>query len=246
MKNGQKVQSEKRTMPGYVLVNMEMNDDTWSLVKNTPGVTGFVGSRDKPVPLSKPEVDRLLHRETRGAAAHARPVLDRRVRQGHLRAAVRLLRRDRRDQRGRGEAQGAGLDLRPRDAGRGRLRPGQEDLGSADGQESPDTDQAPDPGRGGQPRAAGRPRARPARGQHHGVLQGVQRPDPAGRRHDHPGRDHRLRGPLVHLHHEDAAGRRADQAGDRPRQGLGRAQPREGGRSPATRCARSPRRRCPT
>jgi len=64
MKNGQKVQTEKRTMPGYVLVNMEMNDDTWSLVKNTPGVTGFVGSRDKPVPLNKPEVDRLLHRET--------------------------------------------------------------------------------------------------------------------------------------------------------------------------------------
>jgi transcriptional antiterminator NusG len=64
MKNGQRVQSERRTMPGYVLVNMEMNDDTWSLVKNTPGVTGFVGSRDKPVPLSKPEVDRLLHRES--------------------------------------------------------------------------------------------------------------------------------------------------------------------------------------
>jgi transcriptional antiterminator NusG len=66
MKNGQKVQTEKRTMPGYVLVNMEMNDDTWSLVKNTPGVTGFVGPGrgDKPVALSKPEVDRLLHRET--------------------------------------------------------------------------------------------------------------------------------------------------------------------------------------
>jgi transcription termination/antitermination protein NusG len=64
MKNGQRIQSERRTMPGYVLVNMEMNDDTWSLVKNTPGVTGFVGSRDKPVPLSKPEVDRLMHRES--------------------------------------------------------------------------------------------------------------------------------------------------------------------------------------
>ncbi len=64
MKNGQKVQTERRTMPGYVLVNMEMNDDTWSLVKNTPGVTGFVGSRDRPLPLSKNEVDRLLHRET--------------------------------------------------------------------------------------------------------------------------------------------------------------------------------------
>jgi len=64
LKDGQKIQVEKRTMPGYVLVNMEMTDDAWSLVKNTPGVTGFVGSRNKPLPLSKPEVDRLLHRET--------------------------------------------------------------------------------------------------------------------------------------------------------------------------------------
>jgi transcription termination/antitermination protein NusG len=66
MKDGQKVQTERRTMPGYVLVNMEMTDDAWSLVKNTPGVTGFVGPGrgDKPIPLSKPEVDRLLHRET--------------------------------------------------------------------------------------------------------------------------------------------------------------------------------------
>jgi len=64
MQNGQRIQKEQRTMPGYVLVNMDMNDDTWMLVKNTPGVTGFVGTRDKPVPLSQPEVDRLLHRET--------------------------------------------------------------------------------------------------------------------------------------------------------------------------------------
>ena len=64
MKDGQKETKEKRTMPGYVLVNMEMTDDAWGLVKNTPGVTGFVGSRNKPIPLSQPEVDRLLHRET--------------------------------------------------------------------------------------------------------------------------------------------------------------------------------------
>jgi transcription termination/antitermination protein NusG len=63
-KDGQKEPKEKRTMPGYVLVNMELTDDAWGLVKNTPGVTGFVGARNKPVPLSKPEVDRLLHRET--------------------------------------------------------------------------------------------------------------------------------------------------------------------------------------
>ena len=64
MKDGQRVQTEKRTMPGYVLVNMDLNENTWTVVKGTPGVTGFVGSRNKPVPLSKPEVDRLLHRET--------------------------------------------------------------------------------------------------------------------------------------------------------------------------------------
>ena len=71
LKDGHKVQVEKRTMPGYVLVNMEMTDDAWSMVKNTPGITGFVGSRNKPLPLTKPEVDRLLHREP-GAAARPR------------------------------------------------------------------------------------------------------------------------------------------------------------------------------
>src|SRR5919206_4883887 len=63
MKDGQKVQVERRTMPGYVLVNMDLNEDTWSLVKNTPGVTGFVGASNEPIPLTQSEVDRLLHRE---------------------------------------------------------------------------------------------------------------------------------------------------------------------------------------
>jgi transcriptional antiterminator NusG len=63
MKDGQRIQIEKRTMPGYVLVNMELDEDTWNVVKGTPGVTGFVGPQNKPVPLSQPEVDRLLKRE---------------------------------------------------------------------------------------------------------------------------------------------------------------------------------------
>ncbi len=63
MKDGQKITVEKRTMPGYVLVNMDLNEDSWSVVKNTPGVTGFVGASNEPVPLTQPEVDRLLHRE---------------------------------------------------------------------------------------------------------------------------------------------------------------------------------------
>ena len=60
-KDGQKVQTEKRVLPGYVLVNMSMSDESWTVVKGTPGVTGFVGAGAKPVPLSQPEVDRILH-----------------------------------------------------------------------------------------------------------------------------------------------------------------------------------------
>ena len=100
-KDGQKVQTEKRVLPGYVLVNMDLNDDAWTVVKNTPGVTGFVGAGSKPVPLSQPEVDRILHTGAahRRAPAHAGRVLARRVGEGNLRAAVRLRRRDRRGQR---------------------------------------------------------------------------------------------------------------------------------------------------
>lgn len=64
MKENQRVSKEKRTMPGYVLVNMEINDSSWALVKETPGVTGFVGSANQPIPLTQAEVDRLLKRET--------------------------------------------------------------------------------------------------------------------------------------------------------------------------------------
>ena len=128
MKDNQKVTVEKRTMPGYVLVNMELNEDSWGVVKGTPGVTGFVGASQEPVPLTQVEVDRLLHKEVATRHAHARPVHDRRVRQGRLRPAVGLLRRDLRDQRGRREAQGAGINLRPGDPGGGRLRPGEKAL----------------------------------------------------------------------------------------------------------------------
>src|SRR5438874_1723262 len=64
------VPTEKRILPGYVLVNMDLNDDAWTVVKNTPGVTGFVGAGTKPVPLSQGEVDRILRT---GATAGERP-----------------------------------------------------------------------------------------------------------------------------------------------------------------------------
>jgi transcriptional antiterminator NusG len=63
-KDGQKVQTEKRVLPGYVLVNMDMTPDALWVVKDTPGVTGFVGSSQDPVPLSQMEVDRILRTQT--------------------------------------------------------------------------------------------------------------------------------------------------------------------------------------
>lgn len=56
VKNGVKKQVQKKLFPGYVLLNMEMNDDTWYVVRNTRGVTGFVGPGSKPVPLTETEM----------------------------------------------------------------------------------------------------------------------------------------------------------------------------------------------
>ncbi len=56
VKNGVKKQSSKKMFPGYVLLNMVMNDDTWYVVRNTRGVTGFVGPGSKPVPLTEEEM----------------------------------------------------------------------------------------------------------------------------------------------------------------------------------------------
>ena len=57
VKNGARKQVKKKMFPGYVLVNMIMNDDTWYIVRNTTGVTGFVGPGSKPVPLEDSEVE---------------------------------------------------------------------------------------------------------------------------------------------------------------------------------------------
>ncbi|MDQ3834041.1 MAG: transcription termination/antitermination protein NusG [Actinomycetota bacterium] len=60
IKDGKKVPTIQRQFPGYILVNMDMNDDTWRLVRQTPGVTQIVGAGEKPTPLSRAEVERLL------------------------------------------------------------------------------------------------------------------------------------------------------------------------------------------
>ena len=63
LKKGQKKQMERKFFPGYMLVQMEMNDDTWHLVRKTPNVMGFMGgTRNKPVPLSEDELNRITNR----------------------------------------------------------------------------------------------------------------------------------------------------------------------------------------
>lgn len=67
MKGGQKSISERKFFPGYVLVEMEMNDESWHLVKSTPKVTGFVGgTATKPTPISEKEVDKIMHQMQEG------------------------------------------------------------------------------------------------------------------------------------------------------------------------------------
>jgi transcriptional antiterminator NusG len=67
VKGGQKRKSERKFFPGYVLIQMEMNDETWHLVKNTPRVLGFIGgTADKPAPISDREADQILQRVQEG------------------------------------------------------------------------------------------------------------------------------------------------------------------------------------
>ncbi|MFA5370313.1 MAG: transcription termination/antitermination protein NusG [Candidatus Omnitrophota bacterium] len=60
VKSGKKRISERKFFPGYVLVEMELSDESWYLIKNTPGVTGFISSGDKPTPLQNEEVENIL------------------------------------------------------------------------------------------------------------------------------------------------------------------------------------------
>ena len=64
VRSGQRRTVAKKVLPGYVLVQMKMSDQTWNIVRNTPGVTGFVGSGSKPVPLPEEEVEQILKQMT--------------------------------------------------------------------------------------------------------------------------------------------------------------------------------------
>ena len=66
MRRGSKVSAERKFFPGYVLCKMEMTDESWHLVKNTPKVTGFLGTRERPTPITDAEADRILHQVQEG------------------------------------------------------------------------------------------------------------------------------------------------------------------------------------
>jgi transcriptional antiterminator NusG len=66
VRRGNKVNAERKFFPGYVLVKMEMTDQTWHLVKNTPKVTGFLGGRGRPSPISEAEASRIMHQVQEG------------------------------------------------------------------------------------------------------------------------------------------------------------------------------------
>ena len=66
MRRGQRVNAERKFFPGYVLTKMDLTDETWHLVKNTPKVTGFLGGRGKPTPISEAEAQRIMHQVQEG------------------------------------------------------------------------------------------------------------------------------------------------------------------------------------
>jgi transcriptional antiterminator NusG len=66
VRRGAKVSAERKFFPGYVLVKMAMSDETWHLVKNTPKVTGFLGGRGRPTPISEAEAMRIMHQVQEG------------------------------------------------------------------------------------------------------------------------------------------------------------------------------------
>jgi transcriptional antiterminator NusG len=75
VRRGQKVDSERKFFPGYVLVKMKMTDDAWHLVKDTPKVTGFLGEKNRPTPIREAEAQRMLQQVQEGVDKPKRPAI---------------------------------------------------------------------------------------------------------------------------------------------------------------------------
>jgi transcriptional antiterminator NusG len=75
VRRGQKINAERKFFPGYVLVKMELTDDAWHLIKNTPKVTGFLGTKLRPTPISEAEADRIMKQAQEGVDHPRRSVV---------------------------------------------------------------------------------------------------------------------------------------------------------------------------
>ena len=257
LRNGKKVTSKRLVYPGYVLVEMEMNDELWHAVKATPRVTGFVGGGNMPVPLSADEVNQILYRQA-SSAERPRPKMtfekndtvrivdgpfanfsgkvdEVNAERGTLRVMVTIF----------GRATPVELEFlqvekiygrkeRFRDSMAKKVT-AQVKLQIPAGKATP----APPVGTALGPQGVNIMdfcKAFNAKTS----AQGPGRPD-------HPGGDHDLLGPLVHVHHQDAAGAGADQARGEPGEGIGRAEQEQGRQDHrGSRWRRSPRSRCRT
>jgi transcriptional antiterminator NusG len=75
VRRGQKINAERKFFPGYVLVKMELTDDAWHLIKNTPKVTGFLGTKLRPTPISEAEAERIMKQAQDGVEHPRRSVI---------------------------------------------------------------------------------------------------------------------------------------------------------------------------
>ena len=75
VRRGQKINAEHKLFPGYVLVKMELTDDAWHLIKNTPKVTGFLGTKLRPSPISEAEADRIMKQAQEGVDHPRRAII---------------------------------------------------------------------------------------------------------------------------------------------------------------------------
>lgn len=149
IKNGERKNVRQNKLPGYVLVRMDLTNESWGVVRNTPGVTGFVGNAYDPYPLTLDEIVKMLAPEAEEKAAREAAEAEGkagsvpqgrgpgaglrggRLRHRHRRPVRDAAGDDQRDQRRLEEGQGSRRDLRPRDAGRAQLRPDPEELATA-------------------------------------------------------------------------------------------------------------------